>query len=172
MKTKIDFITNSSSQSFMLGVSQPIQAAKKMLEIFFNNWEKVHEEAHLQKGRAMRWAEENPDFEGNIIIPWTSNYVTFIFTGGDWIDKAVGRNVIVDTADSEQWESSGLEIAKYLNSEKMHSQLDTKFLDLTDFKVKTEEQFNIESDERFKEKMRRFREEEKEKEGRESENKN
>lgn len=173
MKTKIDFTTNSSSESFILNVSKPVKGAKRMLEIFFNNWKKNHEgKVHPQERRVMKWIKENPDFKGNIIIPWTSNYITSLFTGKvDWIDKAMGRRVVVYTCNNELWEVNGLEIVKYLNPEETKPRPSTKFLDLIDFRVKTKRQFDIEENERFNEEIKILREKRKE-ERKESENKN
>ena len=154
MKVKLDLTTNSSNESFVIsGGKKPIDVAKEMLEILFNNWRglngiKVKKIEHPREKQVMKWIRENPGFDENIIIPWTCNFPTFIF-GGNWIDQAMGRKIIVDTCNNESWKTNGLEIEHFLDPSSNHNNPNDEFLDLTDFKSKTREQFNQEDSERF-----------------------
>ena len=152
MKIKFDLTTNSSNQSFVIGGGRQkkiIDVAKEMLEIFFDKWkEEEPGEEHPKKTQTIEWLEKNPDFEGNIVIPWTCNYATFIFDG-DWVSKARGNQVIVDTCNNESWESNGLDIEYYLDPNFDHNKPTDKFLDLNDFKLKTRLEFETEERKRL-----------------------
>jgi len=161
MKVKLDLITNSSSESFVIsGGKKPIDVAKKMLEIFFKSWKMSRavkrRTDHPKKKQIMKWIKENPNFDQNIIIPWTTNFPTFIF-GGNWVDQAMGRKVIVDTCNNETWKLNGLEIEHSLDPNSDHNNPDDEFLDLRDFKFKTRSQFEKEDDERFQKEMEKIK---------------
>jgi len=153
MKVRTDFITNSSSAAYIVRYKNPINTAKKMLDIFFKNWkDSSQDESHPCEEEVRKWLKDNPNFDGNIIIPWTCNYETFIY-GGDWIDVARGRRVRVDTCNNEDWISNGLEIERYVGEEEYYDYIEYDkeelFLDLTDFKIKTRAKFNKEREELF-----------------------
>lgn len=164
MKIKLDLTTNSSNQSFVIsGGKKPIDVAKKMLEIFFNNWRMWEWEnddnvktEHPREKQVMKWIRENSDFEGNIIIPWTCNYPTFIF-GGDWVDQVMGRKIVVDTCNNESWKTNGLDIEHFLDPSSEHNDPNDEFLDLTDFKLKNRTQFNKEEKEKFDKEIAKIR---------------
>ena len=161
MKIKLDLTTNSSNQSFVMsGGKKPIDVAKEMLEIHFNNWRMADDvkkrTEHPREKRVMKWIRENLDFEGNVIIPWTCNYPTFIF-GGDWIDQVMGRKIIVDTCNNEPWKTDGLDIEHFLDPSSEHNDPNDEFLDLTDFKLKNRTQFNKEEHERFEKEIAKIK---------------
>ncbi len=141
MKIKMNPVTNSSSLSFIIRNRKPIEIAKDMLRIsFFNNREWASKrstielqsfDAHAEK--VMNWIAENSDFEGNICIPFTTNYETFIYQ--DWFERCV-----VLTCNNEGWEAAGLKIDFHLGEgdndleEYSYQQV---YLDLDDFQLKT-----------------------------------
>lgn len=161
MRIKHDFVTNSSSTSYILNYKKPIDAAKKMLDIFFENWkEGPRSTPHPHEIIVKKWLKNNPNFDGNIIIPWTCNYETFVY-GGDWIDVARGRSIRADTCRNEDWEDGGLMIKNYLGEEGYYyeNRESDLFLDLTDFRMKTRLKFKRERSEQFEKKLEAMKEE-------------
>jgi len=167
LKIKHDFVTNSSSTAYIVDYRKPIDAARKMLDIFFENWKEGPRDApHPHEMIVKKWLKDNPDFDGNIVIPWTCNYETFIYDG-DWIDVARGRSLRVDTCRNENWEDEGLMIKRYLGEDDYYDENRESdlFLDLTDFKIKTRLQFKREQSKQFEKELEAIKEEkEKEKE--------
>lgn len=161
MRIKHDLITNSSSSSYILDYKKPIDAVKKMLDIFFKNWKKYPKDPpHPHEKIVREWLKNNPDFDGNIIIPWTCNYETFIY-GCDWIDVARGRSLRTDTCKNENWEDEGLMIKRYLGEDEYYEERSEShlFLDLTDFEIKTRNEFEQEREEKFEKEIAAIKEE-------------
>jgi len=155
LRIKHDFVTNSSSASYILDYKRLIDAIKKMLDIFFENWkEGPRGTPHPHERIVKKWLKNNPNFDGNIIIPWTCNYETFIYNG-DWIDVARGRSIRVDTCRNENWEDDGLMIKRYLGEDDYYNENRESdlFLDLTDFKMKTRHKFRQERREQFEKEL-------------------
>jgi len=153
VKIKNEFVTNSSSISFIIKWKRPIYVAKQMLKIFFSNWEQDDYNKrikHANEERILKWFDENPKYEGNIYFPWSCNYETYIYT----IDPDWFPSVRVDTCYNENWDGNGLYIDEYIEeydyckcTEKTTEvcsckdpNFQIKFLDLTDMKVKGKKQ--------------------------------
>ena len=159
MKVKNDFVTNSSSISFIIKWRRPVQIAKEMLEIFFREYENcvyTQRLKHEHEERVLKWISKNPKYEGNLYFPWSCNYETYIYL----IDEEWFPSVRVDTCNNENWDINGLHIDQYVenydycrcNDDDCLCKDPTfklKFLDLgdVDMKVKSKKQL---IDERYK----------------------
>jgi len=131
VRLRTDFVTNSSNTSFIIRYTTPIEVARDMLKIFFAEWKEDWRETHPSKRRMNQFLKRNKTFGGNIIIPWTTNYTTYIYR--DWF------HVRVDTCNNTDWSHRGLRISQFVDTEKEGYALREKsfFLDLGDFKTKT-----------------------------------
>jgi len=131
VRVRLDFVTNSSSTSFIIRYNTPIKVARKMLRIFYAEWKESWKKTHPSKRRVNKFLKRNKRFEGNIIIPWTTNYTTYIYR--DWF------HVRVDTCNNTHWEQEGLKTSGYIDTNKEGYDLCNKtlFLDLDDFKTKS-----------------------------------
>lgn len=147
MKIKKKAVTNSSSCSFIIYNKKPIEVAKIMSEIYFNNYKSYDKvpQPHPMQEQVMKWIEDNPDFEGNICLPWTCSYQTFIYK--DWFEK-----VVVHTCSNEIWDHKGLDFEYYEEGYGDEYSYEQMYLDFGDFKFKTrvdigvEEWVNLEPD--------------------------
>jgi|LSQX01.2.fsa_nt_gb hypothetical protein len=96
MKRKLDFITNSSSTSFIISDHNDTRTvAKKMLDIIFDEWKSLdyNDEEFIKKmyNRVKKLSKNE-----NIMIPFSCNYETFIF-------KTEAGNIFVDTCNNHSW---------------------------------------------------------------------
>ena len=102
-----------------------------MLRIFYAEWKESWKTTHPSKRRINKFLKRNKRFEGNILIPWTTNYTTYIYS--DWF------HVRVDTCNNTLWIDKGLKVSEYVDTNKEGYTLRDKtlFLDLDDFRTKS-----------------------------------
>ena len=158
MKTRNGFVSNSSSSSFVIkGNCTTAQVATSMMyEIMADrihwseSWGK--EEAWLdEQKQALYWLHNNLDFNENILIPWSTNYETFI-----WRDKGT---IFVATCNNHDWSAVGPEYDhEVFKSQDVHYEdyfyeepRRRDFLDLRDMKYKDKGKHRQEEQARWEE---------------------
>ncbi len=101
MKKKIDFITNSSSSSFILpaSIKDTKDVAKQMVDIIFKEWKEFDNKPDEEYSKQIYDNIKKLNKDENIMIPFSCNYETFIFRMED------GR-IFVDTCNNHDWEFS------------------------------------------------------------------
>lgn len=109
MKTRIGFVSNSSSSSFIIQyVDTTAEAAISMLEFLINEWETEYKSdkqvvARIKDAeKAVTWLKDNTSYDGPIHIPWTCNYDTYIAKvqiNGEYV-------IAVETSNNHIWNES------------------------------------------------------------------
>lgn len=131
MKVRSDFVTNSSSTSYLFERLQPFVVAKEMLECLVYSYMKYYELHHSDssKERAEEFRMQleslreflicSKNFDSNILIPTTTNDETYIYKlTSDQIKKIVedeetlfydldpnGDYIFVDTCTNHDWDA-------------------------------------------------------------------
>jgi hypothetical protein len=136
MKARIGFVSNSSSASFIVlddSYNTTAKVAAEMIKIVFKDWDEwetgenftVDDARAGQAKLALKWLEEHPDFNGNIYLPWTCNYSTYL-----WDHNG---HPAADTCNNHYWWD-------HFSTESLEEELENKppgwYFDLRDCKLK------------------------------------
>jgi len=140
LKIKVDFVTNSSSQSFVLRGLTTIQALELLAKKFYEEFKFLHTEDHFSKEKVMKFIEDNKFSEINVIFPWTPNYTTFIYKGSHDV------MVMISTCQNISWDNTFSQFEVKSNMDTLERVEREVFLDLEDGKIKTGAEFNIEEE--------------------------
>jgi|ADurb_Leu_01_Slu_FD_contig_123_22720_length_22427_multi_4_in_0_out_1_4 hypothetical protein len=141
MKTKLDFVTNSSSSSFIFTDKDLTirEATIQMLDLvvkeyieYFGGTAKKYSWLASAK-RKLKVVEPNI----NIVFPWSTNYETFLY-------RDSSGNIRVDTCNNHHWEDLPFDIREICDfDDEYKKSLSQNFFDLQKGKIKTRVQRQI-----------------------------
>lgn len=96
MKVRTGFVSNSSSLSFIVSdpqIKTTAECAFIMLEYLIGKYDGRPVAKEL--GEARDWVEDNLEYNMPIVLPWTCNYETWIWSNHN--------GVCVDTCNNHNW---------------------------------------------------------------------
>mgnify|MGYP003590413098 CR=1 FL=1 len=110
MRSRIGYVSNSSSSSFIVQTKDPIDLARQMLEIVRDDWLDWGDNKIRNKTKGMfKQCFDNLDSLGGklhgadgIMLPST-NYDTYILPCEDWY----GDKCLVTTCNNQNWDNIG-----------------------------------------------------------------
>lgn len=96
---------------------------------------------------ALEWLSDNIEFDNALLIPWSTNYETFIWRGAE-------DEIFVTTCNNHDW--SLLAGSYETDYDRLYKQRDLEvFLDLYDNKSKTARQYRVEEQARWERNMKK-----------------
>ena len=123
MRFKKDFVTNSSSTSFVVVDKTTGEILKEIVDVV---WSDVR---HSKKD--INFLLKDPKFDKNVVYPLTINEETFIY-------RICPAKVRVDTSDNHDWNHLPFEMQDVKEWDKNYEKSkEMIFLDMKDFKMKT-----------------------------------
>lgn len=143
MKVRYGFVSNSSSSSFV--VHRPdettAQIMREMLKIVKAEWkdEKFPKKMINAIDKSLKWLQSHPKKDIPLLYPNTCNYET-------WVYKTKGGDIFVDTCNNHDsnWENMTFDFRNEDDHDEDFEYLKTlKFLDLSDMKEKTRDEYDI-----------------------------
>lgn len=154
MKIRTGFVSNSSSSSFIIrSDATTYEIAKKMYMIMIDDYKWWKFDLPKKHKEVLDWFDKNEGFDDPIVIPWTTNYETFIWK--------TPSGISVDTCNNIDWSDIGWEYVCDYRSEdySLPATKEEIFLDLGNIvgERMTREKWIEEDTRKWKEELERIR---------------
>jgi hypothetical protein len=128
MKLRTGFVSNSSSQSFIVNGRTSLEVFKQMMKVWQKDYEEVWNDcgdvwySRCKKAIKVFLKDKLSDYNEGIMVPFTINYNTYICPARDGKCR-------VYTCNNTNWVEGGVCISGYINSEYDIPE-DVKFIDI------------------------------------------
>jgi len=133
MKIKQDFITNSSSTSFILSYKNTKVVTKKMVDIIFKEWFYLDCKADEEFKKEVYKRIKKLENDECVMIPFSCNYETFIIKNDD-------GNIYVETCNNHRWDN--LDILKYVDMFENNDEFEKRFNEMIFTNISTGEKIS------------------------------
>ena len=131
MKKKLDFVTNSSSSSFILSdsIKDTKTVAKQMVDLIFKEWKEFDRNPDEEFSKKIFDNIKKLDKDENIMIPFSCNYETFIY-------RLENGKIFVDTCNNHDWERT-MDIIEHFNPDDYDEKEEERTNNLTFVNIET-----------------------------------